>query len=87
MRRLKFYLLADLVSLRLLQEMMEDIDLTHLILSLRDFSGRRCRFYLLADLVSWRLIQLMIAYSDLSYLIVLEISVDEGEKMQILSDN
>ena len=36
MRRCKFYLLADLVSWRLLQQMTEDIDLTHLILSLRD---------------------------------------------------
>ena len=29
MRRCRFYLLADLVSWRLLQQMMEDIDLTH----------------------------------------------------------
>ena len=39
MRRCRFYLLADLVSWRLLQQMMEDINLTHLIWSLRDCSG------------------------------------------------
>ena len=51
MRRCRFYLLADSVSWTLLQEMMEYVDLTHLILSLRDCSGRRYRFYPLADLV------------------------------------
>ena len=69
-RRCRFYLLADLMSWRLMQ-LIEDLNLTHWILSLRDCDEEEKKHILkVADLMSRSLIQLMIEDSDLTHQIL-----------------